>query len=153
MNLDHSSCSVTCADPRTNGGSCIILDSQNFVSGTPCGYGGRCRNGACQSGPWQDVVSSWYTNNLRISIPVTVVGGIIVLLLLYGLARCLWRCCGREHRRNQAVSSQYYQAPPLQQGAVPPERMSQSYAAGGPNWQPQQPHPAFQGGSSNPYYR
>ena len=31
---------------------------------------------------------SWYVHNLQISIPVTVVVGVIVILLLWALTRC-----------------------------------------------------------------
>lgn len=165
-NAGDTSCTVTCAAPNSGGGSCIILDGQNFVDGTPCGYGGTCKSGSCQSGDWQDTVKSWYTNNLRISIPVTVVGGIIILLLLYAISRCIWRCCSREHKRNQAVSSKYYNAP-----AAPPPNMAsqppvmshnamahmssdstQPFAHQGAWQQPQQPYPAYQP-PGNPYYR
>lgn len=46
LNTD-SSCSVTCQDPRTGRGACVVLDSQ-FVDGTPCGYAGTwCVRSSC----------------------------------------------------------------------------------------------------------
>ncbi|GAA5833777.1 hypothetical protein JCM3766R1_000095 [Sporobolomyces carnicolor] len=127
----NTGCSITCNDPTRRSG-CIILD-QSFRDGTSCGYGGRCQSGECQSGSAIDTAKSWYTDNLRISIPVTIVVGIIVLLILWGLIRCL--CCGsRSSRRrgggmlkpkkNQAYSSNYssngyggggFQPPPMRQ--------------------------------------
>lgn len=35
---------------------------------------------------------SWYVHNLQISIPVTVVVGIVVLLILCGILRCKCTC-------------------------------------------------------------
>ena len=49
-----------------------------LVDGSPCGYGGHCYNASCQAGPWQDRFESMYRQNLQISIPVTIVVGIIV---------------------------------------------------------------------------
>ncbi|KAG6902964.1 hypothetical protein C0995_008537 [Termitomyces sp. Mi166 len=37
---------------------------------------------------------AWYTQNLQIAIPVTVVAGLIVLFLLWAIARSISRCCG-----------------------------------------------------------
>ncbi|GAA5975313.1 hypothetical protein JCM5350_006426 [Sporobolomyces pararoseus] len=124
----NTGCSITCNDPTRRSG-CIILD-QSFRDGTSCGYGGRCSSGECKSGNAIDTAKSWYTDNLRISIPVTIVVGIIVLLILYGLIRCL--CCGGRRRgggvakppKNQAYSSNYapsngynggFQPPPMHQ--------------------------------------
>lgn len=33
-------------------------------------------------------MQAWYTHNLQISIPVTIVVGIIVILILWGITRC-----------------------------------------------------------------
>ena len=84
-----NSCSVSCRDPD-NSNSCLVLQ-QNFIDGTQCGYGGTCQGGDCKSGSWQDTFQSWYRNNLRISIPVTIVIGLLILGLLYGIARCIQR--------------------------------------------------------------
>ncbi|KAK4047861.1 hypothetical protein OIO90_006022 [Microbotryomycetes sp. JL221] len=78
--------------------------------------GGRCQNAECQSGSALDTAKSWYTNNLRISIPVTVVVGIIVLLLLAAIIRCIF-CRNRPLRKNKApkhkgASSSFYAPPP-----------------------------------------
>lgn len=56
---------------------CVVLQTP-LVDGSPCGYGGHCYNATCQSGPWQDRFEAMYTQNLQISIPVTIVAGIIV---------------------------------------------------------------------------
>lgn len=85
-NADQS-CSVSCQNPQ-NGASCLILQQQ-FIDGTSCGYGGHCQGGECKTGSWQDKFQGWYRNNLQISIPVTIVIGVVILAIVYGLVRCL----------------------------------------------------------------
>ncbi|KAF8761959.1 Sanke disintergrin [Rhizoctonia solani] len=66
----------------------------------------ECNNGSCQSGSALDTAKAWYTSNLQISIPVTVVVGIIVLLILWGCLRCVASCCGcRRDKTKQRISS------------------------------------------------
>ncbi|KAG8768597.1 hypothetical protein FRC12_005463 [Ceratobasidium sp. 428] len=105
-------CQVSCQDPRTSN-QCIMLQA-NLVDGSPCGYGGTCNNGECKAGSAIETAKAWYTSNLQISIPVTVVVGIIVLLFLWGMIRCFTRCClcccaGRRKKDNnlprQRISS------------------------------------------------
>lgn len=105
-------CQLTCQSPNSIN-QCLVLQ-QTFVDGTSCGYGGRCRDGECQSGSWQDTFRNWYTSNLRISIPVTIVIGIIVMLILWAIVRRC--CCGSARQRRQgsksARGSRYTGAPP-----------------------------------------
>lgn len=76
---------------------CIVLQTP-LVDGSPCGmssgfspldvagtvltpgtgYGGYCYNQTCAAGPWQDRFAALYTQNLQISIPVTIVVGLLV---------------------------------------------------------------------------
>ncbi|PWN47078.1 hypothetical protein IE53DRAFT_371765 [Violaceomyces palustris] len=100
-----SSCSVTCQDPDSSS-RCLILQ-QTFVDGTSCGYGGRCENGQCRAGSWQDTFKNWYTDNLRISIPVTIIVGIIALAILWGLLRCCFGSVARKGNRRNAASSRW----------------------------------------------
>lgn len=44
---DDKSCQVSCQDP-SNSGKCVVLDTM-LIDGSPCGYGGMCYNGTCQS--------------------------------------------------------------------------------------------------------
>ena len=126
-----NTCQVTCQSPSSSL-SCVILEGQNFVQGTACGYGGRCdATGNCVQGNWTDTVSSWYRDNLRISIPVTVVGGIIILLILFGIIRCCTRRCCGGGGRNKANSSKYYS------GAPPPPMQQPQFQM------PQQPYPTY----------
>ncbi|GAA5863695.1 hypothetical protein JCM3774_001217 [Rhodotorula dairenensis] len=106
------SCNIACRDPRSSL-SCIILD-QSFRDGTACGNGGRCRGGSCQTGSGLDRAKGWYRDHLNIAIPVTIVVGLIVLALLWGLLSCL--CCrgrrggfssGKKVGKNQSYSAAY----------------------------------------------
>ncbi|ETS64719.1 hypothetical protein PaG_00671 [Moesziomyces aphidis] len=89
-----NSCQLTCQSP-TSRNQCLILQ-QPFIDGTSCGYGGRCENGECKSGSWQTTFRNLYKDNLRISIPVTIIVGIIVLLILWAIVR---RCCCSSRRQ------------------------------------------------------
>lgn len=95
----------------------------HFVSG----YGGHCYNQTCESGSWQATVAAWYRQNLQIAIPVTIIAGLIILAILFFIARCIYRsCCGRRGARAggaarntkyvPANGDAYYGPPPTQSG-------------------------------------
>ncbi|GAA99875.1 hypothetical protein E5Q_06578 [Mixia osmundae IAM 14324] len=94
-------CSLACTSSDTSG--CIILDS-TFVDGTPCGYGGTCQDGDCQRGSLSATISTWYSQNLAIAIPVTVVIALLAVAILLWLLRC---CFGRKTRRRTPASAAY----------------------------------------------
>ncbi|KAK0567648.1 hypothetical protein OC861_002603 [Tilletia horrida] len=96
-------CSVACRDP-SNAASCLVLQ-QTFVDGTPCRWGGRCQDGECKTGNWQDVFKGWFRDNLRISIPVTIVVGLIILFLLWSILRCMINACTGRARTRTAPST------------------------------------------------
>ncbi|KAJ4471382.1 Metallo-peptidase family M12-domain-containing protein [Lentinula edodes] len=98
----QNTCQITCQDPN-NSNSCIQLASL-LVDGSPCGYGGTCSSGACRPGSILDIVKAWYSANLQIAIPVTVVGGIVILLLLYVSITACRRCYIRRKFRNSPAS-------------------------------------------------
>lgn len=97
-NKGDKSCQVSCKDPQ-HSNQCVVLQAQ-LVDGSPCGYAGSCSSGKCNAGSLLDTAKAWYVQNLQISIPVTVAVGIVVLFLLYGLYRCVRRCCvgSRSHK-------------------------------------------------------
>lgn len=97
---NDKSCQVSCQDPSSSN-QCIVLQSQ-LVDGSPCGYGGTCLQGTCHSGNFLDTAKAWYRQNLQISIPVTVVGGIFILLLLYAIITRVYRCCARRRPRGSS---------------------------------------------------
>ncbi|CAG8500803.1 10653_t:CDS:10 [Ambispora leptoticha] len=77
-------CSISCANP-SDSHSCLEL-SGTFVDGTPCGYGGKCYQGSCQSGSIGNTITSWINQNKNIVIPVASILGAIILC-------CLLQCC------------------------------------------------------------
>lgn len=115
----QNTCQISCQDP-TNSGQCIQLGS-TLIDGSPCGYGGTCSSGICQAGSVLAILKAWYSANLQIAIPVTVVGGIIILLILFYSIRACVRCCVRrktgkgmtaESVRHQRLISNNDLAPP-----------------------------------------
>ncbi|KAJ4485475.1 zinc metalloprotease [Lentinula aciculospora] len=97
----QDTCQITCQDPN-NTNSCIQLASL-LVDGSPCGYGGTCSSGICRPGNVLDIVKAWYAANLQIAIPVTVVGGVVILLLIYVSITACRRCCIRRKLRNAPI--------------------------------------------------
>ncbi|AFR98163.2 zinc metalloprotease [Cryptococcus neoformans C23] len=95
------SCMVNCRDP-TSINNCVELKTA-LVDGSPCGYAGHCYNATCHSGPWQDTAASWYRQNLRISIPVTVVVAIVVLAILFTIIGYICHSCIRRRRASQII--------------------------------------------------
>ncbi|KAF8807176.1 zinc metalloprotease [Phlegmacium glaucopus] len=101
---DHSdqSCQISCQDP-SNSRACIRLTSL-LIDGSPCGFGGTCLSGKCQSAGILETAKAWYLANLQIAIPVTIVVGLVVLLLLWCIIRAVGRCCGgRKQPSSRAV--------------------------------------------------
>ncbi|KIO24801.1 hypothetical protein M407DRAFT_25853 [Tulasnella calospora MUT 4182] len=99
---NDKSCQVSCQDP-TNSQACFTLTAQ-LVNGSPCGYGGRCENNVCKAGSIADTIKAWYTQNLQISIPVTIVVGIVVLLILWRITTGIMGCCRRAKARRQQAA-------------------------------------------------
>ncbi|KAH9043794.1 Metallo-peptidase family M12-domain-containing protein [Lactarius pseudohatsudake] len=93
-NRNDQSCKVSCQDPTTPN-QCVQLDSL-LIDGSPCGYGGTCLNGTCQSGSVFDTAKAWYVQNLQISIPITVAAALLVLAVLWGIITC---CCCRRRQK------------------------------------------------------
>jgi len=133
-NQGDKTCSISCQDPSQSN-QCITLQAA-VVDGSPCGYGGTCLGGNCQSGNLLVMAKAWFTSNLSISIPVTIAAGVVLLLLLYSLfvagKRC---CCGTRSSRWE---------PTLVQVDPVPESKP-------PTWEPSPPlalPPALRAGSS-----
>lgn len=91
------SCQVSCQDPGTSN-QCIVLQT-TLVDGSPCGYGGTCSSGSCQSGTLWDTFKAWYTENLQISVPVTVVAGLFVLMMVVYCFKAAFRRANRSQSR------------------------------------------------------
>lgn len=91
------SCQVSCQDPRT-ANQCIVLQTQ-LVDGSPCGYGGTCLSGSCHNGSIWEIFKAWYTENLQISVPVTVVAGLFVLMIVVYCFKVAFRRISRSRSR------------------------------------------------------
>ncbi|KAF8577548.1 hypothetical protein K439DRAFT_1655063 [Ramaria rubella] len=114
-----TSCQVSCVDPQ-NDSQCVVLQAQ-LIDGSPCGYAGKCMTGNCQPGSLLDTAEAWYVQNLQISVPVSVVVGIVLLFILYGLYRCARRCCcGSRRAKSVEPGLNAVQAQRLASWAGPP---------------------------------
>ncbi|CAL1697050.1 unnamed protein product [Somion occarium] len=119
------SCQVSCQDPRVFN-QCVILQS-TLIDGSPCGYGGTCVSGNCQSGSFLDTAKSWYTSNLQISIPVTIVAAVVLLLVIWGVIAAIRGCIRgspSRRRRDMRKLSSWDGPPPVVFNAGGP-RMAQ----------------------------
>ncbi|KAF7340165.1 Zinc metalloprotease [Mycena venus] len=90
-NQSSNTCQVSCQDP-TEANQCILLTAL-LVDGSPCGYGGICASGNCQSNGLFSTAKAWFTQNLQIAIPVAIVAGLVAILLLWFIGSALLRCC------------------------------------------------------------
>ncbi|KAJ6569551.1 Metallo-peptidase family M12-domain-containing protein [Mycena capillaripes] len=90
-NQSSNTCQVSCQDP-TQSNQCILLTAL-LVDGSPCGYGGICASGQCQSNGLFSTAKAWFTQNLQIAIPVAIVAGLVAILLLWFIGSALLRCC------------------------------------------------------------
>ncbi|ERS96367.1 Disintegrin and metalloproteinase domain-containing protein B [Sporothrix schenckii 1099-18] len=109
-------CQLSCASPEFGPNTCLSMN-QNFLDGTPCQGGGHCNNGNCEGVSLSKEIAELYRNNLAISIPVTVVVGILVLLLF---STCLCSIAkGRRRRRHLRQLARMGMPPPPVQPRSP----------------------------------
>jgi len=133
-NQGSATCQVSCQDPHQSG-QCIVLTAL-LLDGSPCGYGGVCASGNCQSNGIFSTAKAWFVQNPQIAIPVAVVAGLVALLIVWFICSALYRCCvGRPNKypvttapmmmppgqdmRHARLGSNEYQNP-YQYGSVPP---------------------------------
>ncbi|KAJ7071593.1 zinc metalloprotease, partial [Mycena amicta] len=90
-NQGSGTCQVSCQDPKQTD-QCIVLTAL-LVDGSPCGYGGVCASGQCQSNGLFSTAKAWFVQNLQIAIPVAIVAGLVAILIIWFLIRSLYRCC------------------------------------------------------------
>ncbi|KAJ2330358.1 hypothetical protein GGI00_003743, partial [Coemansia sp. RSA 2681] len=86
-------CDFQCASPN-DPLTCMFM-SGSFIDGTDCGFHARCRSGACrgENGFYQFLLL--FQRNLAISVPVTVVVGLIVITVVVSLCCRCFACCRR----------------------------------------------------------
>jgi len=101
---DDKSCQVSCQDPSSSD-QCVVLQSP-LVDGSPCGYGGTCSKGSCQAGSLLDTVKAWYTQNLQISIPVTIAAVFVILIVMYLIISAVRRCCASSRPKTSKLAFQ-----------------------------------------------
>ncbi|KAL5336821.1 Metallo-peptidase family M12-domain-containing protein [Aspergillus crustosus] len=146
-------CQMYCSDPSSTVMTLQCMTNyQNYLDGTPCDRGGRCRNGRCVGS------KSWIDEHKNIIIPVAAgVGGLIVLAILI----CIFRRCCRSRKTMKPVPAVTYsawqrqmpQGPPPQQ--TPMRRLSRALRPGY-GQVPQGPPPGpyqtpYQGAYQAPY--
>ncbi|KAJ6626970.1 Metallo-peptidase family M12-domain-containing protein [Mycena sp. CBHHK59/15] len=66
-NHNDNTCQVSCQDP-THSNQCILLTAL-LIDGSPCGYGGVCASGKCQSSGLISTAKAWFVQNLQIRLP------------------------------------------------------------------------------------
>ncbi|TPX13157.1 uncharacterized protein E0L32_006357 [Thyridium curvatum] len=97
-------CQLSCASPEFGPRTCMS-NMQNFLDGTGCEGGGRCKNGKCQGSSLAREIGDWFSRNKKIVIIVaSVVGGLVVIAIL--------SCCISSYRRRQRRP---------RKGVVPPQ--------------------------------
>ncbi|KAJ7151650.1 Metallo-peptidase family M12-domain-containing protein [Mycena filopes] len=111
-NQSSNTCAVSCQDP-TRSDQCILLTAL-LIDGSPCGYGGICASGKCQSNGLFSTAKAWFTQNLQIAIPVAIVAGLVALLIIWFIASAMWRCC--RGRPSYPVAVAPMMAPPMAPG-------------------------------------
>lgn len=113
-------CFIQCQASSVADGQCFYSKSY-LIDGTSCSGGGRCKDGHCEGGNWWKTFTDWYQSHLAISVPVTIIVGILILVIL---SSCFCRCFGRKR------------TPAFRKIATPPQNEFASY--GNDNWQSQQ---------------
>lgn len=153
-----SDCEVSCQNPQSSM-SCITFPGY-FTDGTPCGVGGICKTGKCNSDNAGNVILDWINNHKQIVIPVAIIVGLFFLF-------CLFRCCcytGASGYNNIAKTTYiipaqqpyqgqyngqppYYPPPPNQQPYYAPPSNGwvdpAQYNGAGPGYAPRQPLPVY----------
>ncbi|OJD12098.1 hypothetical protein AJ78_07247 [Emergomyces pasteurianus Ep9510] len=125
---DDRTCTLACSSSRT---ACFSLN-QNFLDGTPCTAGGRCKNGVCEGSSFGKEVKSWIDKNKSLVIGLSAgIGGLLLISILSCIIR---RCRKPRHRKSMA---------PMTQGAVySPQPRGFTGWARPPPADPWTPHPS-----------
>ncbi|CAB4440197.1 unnamed protein product [Rhizophagus irregularis] len=99
-----------------------------FVDGTPCGFGGKCNKGQCDSGSIGNTLSSWFNQNKKIAIPIVAIIGSLLL------------CCLIQYSRSNNYSNYNYN-----------NNYGNSYNThNGSNWVDPTPYNGYEGRSAPP---
>ncbi|OAJ41886.1 hypothetical protein, variant 1 [Batrachochytrium dendrobatidis JEL423] len=86
-----SSCALFC---QNSAGNCFLLNGY-FLDGTPCGYTGKCSNGACVGGNPAGFILEWIQSYPQYAVPLIVIGALLLIAVIYSCCRC---CCSRPRK-------------------------------------------------------
>ncbi|KAJ2611769.1 hypothetical protein EV177_003329 [Coemansia sp. RSA 1804] len=140
LNLAGDLCDFQCADPK-NALGCVFM-SGSFIDGTDCGFHARCKGGSCkgENGFYQFLLL--FQRNLAVSIPVTIIVGLVIIAILFTVCCRFFNCClgWRRYRpkpllaKNQRLSSSHPSPIGLMPMAPPigPAAAAAAAAGGGP---------------------
>ncbi|KAH8902642.1 zincin [Coniochaeta sp. PMI_546] len=99
---DAETCRMSCMRRTFRGSETCFVTQQNFLDGTECEGGGRCRNGNCQAASVGSGGRRWIDDHRTVVISVaSVVGGLIVIAVLW----CCLAGCRRRRARRQPVAT------------------------------------------------
>ncbi|OIW29061.1 fungal ADAM-like protein [Coniochaeta ligniaria NRRL 30616] len=103
-------CRISCTGRAYGGAETCFATRQNFLDGTECEGGGRCRDGECQVEN-EGETRGWVDEHRNVVIPVaSVVGGLVVIAVLW----CCVACC-RRRRTSRLPAAAVVPAPVRQQ--------------------------------------
>lgn len=108
-----SGCQISCASPAFGPRTCYSMQ-QNFLEGTPCGAGGRCRTGQCDGSSVAAEIRSWVAAHKPLVIGLSAGLGSVLVLTVLG-------CCVSSIRRRRAAKR-------VRPAPVPPQAWSGSAA-------------------------
>ncbi|KAJ2453424.1 hypothetical protein EV183_002281 [Coemansia sp. RSA 2336] len=116
LNMANNLCDFQCAKPG-NSLACVFM-SGSFIDGTECGFHARCKDGKCkgENGFYQFLLL--FQRNLAVSVPVTIVIGLIIISIIVAVCcRCL-PCCRRVRPRRKRSKAAYVRTSPIAPGTV-----------------------------------
>lgn len=85
-------CQISCSSPSFGSNVCYSMQ-QNFLDGTSCGGGGRCKNGSCKGTSVGGEIKEWVSHNKTLVISLSTVLGSLALI---GILSCLLSCWRRK---------------------------------------------------------
>ncbi|KAJ2740796.1 hypothetical protein GGI20_005613 [Coemansia sp. BCRC 34301] len=134
LNMAGDLCDFQCANPK-DPLSCMFM-SGSFIDGTDCGFHARCRGGSCkgENGFYQFLLL--FQRNLAISVPVTVVVGLIVITIITSLCCRCFACCrrARPKRLGKKGGAAAAIAPAAVPFALPPQSPFAQRPSAPPAW-------------------
>ncbi|KAJ2788474.1 hypothetical protein GGI18_002929, partial [Coemansia linderi] len=118
LNMAGDLCDFQCSNPSSPM-TCMFM-SGSFIDGTDCGFHARCRAGACkgENGFYQFLLL--FQRNLAISVPVTVVVGLVLITIVVSVCCRCFACCRRMRPKRLGMKSPLQPVPGVHP-ALPPQ--------------------------------